>query len=449
MATCVSSESNPFTPSPSFTLKPRGEKCSNSASHYGALRLAPSFGRGLRIRSSFDGQDPTMFDDAHAFEDQTEPPSMAIEPPTWAVKANGEARLEPVGLTASTHDSMDLSSNPCFQVGRSPSSDMQLVHPTASRKHALIFHHPNGSCYVVDCGSSHGTFVNGVRVASPSLQQGSDQATAVPHRVRKGSLIRFGGTGAPTFVLRSFTTSLEVLVAELNTGKTTNHNSSCIVPAVVGSHSPTKSDRPAKGEQPSLSPTLSPTKPTIDKERKLQASSPETALVALNTRVNALGGGASLSDRNFLIAKEAAFKFATAPDERDQIDSCLLGKRSRFNSDVGFDTPSFDRVKRVRSASFPASFPVIQSPNSACSITKIQEDDARSRELTQTPLIFHHRALTSSILDLHTLDGTEERQPKVKFQEEVEIFYPASVTPDEALGSFDRLVTPNLESMIL
>lgn len=35
-----------------------------------------------------------MFDDAHAFEDQTEPPSMAIEPPTWAVKANGEARLE-------------------------------------------------------------------------------------------------------------------------------------------------------------------------------------------------------------------------------------------------------------------------------------------------------------------------------------------------------------------
>ena len=62
MATCVSSESNPFTPSPSFTLKPRGEKCSTSASHFGALRLAPSFGRGLRIRSSFDGQDQTMFD---------------------------------------------------------------------------------------------------------------------------------------------------------------------------------------------------------------------------------------------------------------------------------------------------------------------------------------------------------------------------------------------------
>jgi hypothetical protein len=34
-----------------------------------------------------------MFD-AQNFEEQVEPPSMAIEPPTWAVKANGEARLE-------------------------------------------------------------------------------------------------------------------------------------------------------------------------------------------------------------------------------------------------------------------------------------------------------------------------------------------------------------------
>lgn len=93
MATCVSSESHPFTPSPSFTLKPRGEKCTSSASHFGALRLSPSFGRGLRICSSFDGQDQALFD-AQNFEDQVEHPSMAIEPPTWAVKANGEARLE-------------------------------------------------------------------------------------------------------------------------------------------------------------------------------------------------------------------------------------------------------------------------------------------------------------------------------------------------------------------
>jgi hypothetical protein len=35
-----------------------------------------------------------MFHDVQNFEEQVEPPSMAIEPPTWAVKANGEARLE-------------------------------------------------------------------------------------------------------------------------------------------------------------------------------------------------------------------------------------------------------------------------------------------------------------------------------------------------------------------
>lgn len=374
---------------------------------------------------------------------------MVIEPPTWAVKAIGEARLEPVGLTASNHDPLDLSSNPCFQVGRSPSSDMQLSHPTSSRKHALIFHHPNGSCYVVDCGSSHGTFVNGVRVQSPTLQQGSNQATAIPHRVRKGSLIRFGGTGAPTFVLKCFTTSLEVLVAELDCGETRNHSSSIIVPSTEGSHSPTKSDWPAYGERPSLSPTLSPSTPRPGKDSKFQVCLPETALVALNTRVNALGGGASLTERNRLIAQEAAFKFATAPDERDQIHSCLLGKRSRFNSEAGLDTPSLDRVKRVRSASIPASFPLILSPNPSIMKNEGIGNDMKTHELTETPLAFH-RALTSSNMELDLLGRTPERQSKVKFQDDVQKIYPASVTPDEPLGiNFDCHVTPTLESMIL
>lgn len=389
---------------------------------------------------------------AQKFEEEVqveEPPSMAIEPPTWAVKASGEARLEPVGLTASTHDPIDLSSNPCFQVGRSPSSDMQLMHPTASRKHALIFHHPNTFCYIVDCGSSHGTYVNGVRVSSPTLQQGSDHATAIPHRVRKGSLIRFGGPGAPTFVLKSFSTSLETFVDELNSGKPRKNSNSGIISAGEHSHSPMSSGMPAEGKEPSVSPTLSPTKenhPKLDDE-----CSPVTALVALNTRVNALGGGASLTERNLFIAQKAASKFATALEERDQIDSCLLGKRSRFNSDVGFDTPSFDRVKRVRSASFPASFPLIFSPKPACGIIKNEEDDSfndRSHDLTETPLCFH-RALTSSSLELDLLGGIEARQPKVKFQDEVEHFYPASVTPDEHPGSFEDHVTPNLESMML
>ena len=73
------------------------------------------------------------------------------------------------------------------------------MHATSSRRHAMVFHHENGCCYVVDCGSAHGTFVNGVRVASPS-----NGGVVVPHLVKRGALIRFGGPGAPCFVLKSF-----------------------------------------------------------------------------------------------------------------------------------------------------------------------------------------------------------------------------------------------------
>lgn len=96
MATCVSNESNPFTTATSFTLKPRVEKCSgdrNGQSAPFAPLLAPSFGRGLRIRSSFDEEESQT-----RARSLTEPllsvPSVTVEPPSWAVRANGEARLE-------------------------------------------------------------------------------------------------------------------------------------------------------------------------------------------------------------------------------------------------------------------------------------------------------------------------------------------------------------------
>ena len=63
----------------------------------------------------------------------------------------------------------------------------------------MMFHHANGSCYIVDCGSAHGTYINGRRIASPA-----NNGMVVPHRVRRGSLIRFGGPGAPCYILKSF-----------------------------------------------------------------------------------------------------------------------------------------------------------------------------------------------------------------------------------------------------
>ena len=72
----------------------------------------------------------------------------------------------------------------------------------------MLFHHSNGSCYLVDCGSAHGTYVNGKRVESPP-----NGGVVIPHKVRRGSMIRFGGPGAPQFMLKSFAFELEELRA--------------------------------------------------------------------------------------------------------------------------------------------------------------------------------------------------------------------------------------------
>jgi FHA domain len=78
----------------------------------------------------------------------------------------------------------------------------------------MLFHHSNGSCYVVDCGSAHGTYVNGVRVVSPATNDG----VVVPHKVRRGAMIRFGGPGAPVYVLKSFSFRLPDLAEVVNGG---------------------------------------------------------------------------------------------------------------------------------------------------------------------------------------------------------------------------------------
>lgn len=131
-------------------------------------------------------------------EKQQQPVITVLEPPSWAVPARGETRLEPVCESLGRQTAVDLSSKKAFRMGRSPNCDVQLMHATSSRRHAMVFHHSNGSCYVVDCGSAHGTYVNGRRISSPAAS-----GVVVPHKVRRGALIRFGGVGAPCFVLKS------------------------------------------------------------------------------------------------------------------------------------------------------------------------------------------------------------------------------------------------------
>jgi len=145
-------------------------------------------------------------------EDQTSTKinTIMLEPPVWAIPARSDSRLEPVCESVGSHATISLTTQACFRVGRSPGSDIQLLHNTSSRRHAMIVHHPNGGCYIVDCGSSHGTFVNGVRVRLTPVG-----SMIIPHRVKRGSLIRFGGPGAPTFVLKSYSVGFSATVKEL------------------------------------------------------------------------------------------------------------------------------------------------------------------------------------------------------------------------------------------
>lgn len=148
------------------------------------------------------------------------------EPPSWAVPARGEARLEPVCEALGRQTSVDLTAKCSFRVGRSPLSDVQLHHGTSSRRHALVFHHSNGSCYIVDCGSAHGTYVNGVRITSPPKG-----GVVIPHKVRRGAMIRFGGPGAPCFVLKSFSFHLQELTEgeHLNSASVQDSSSAAVV----------------------------------------------------------------------------------------------------------------------------------------------------------------------------------------------------------------------------
>ncbi|HXY29658.1 MAG TPA: adenylate/guanylate cyclase domain-containing protein [Gemmatimonadaceae bacterium] len=83
-------------------------------------------------------------------------------------------------LNTSSEQAFDLPTGGTLVVGRSPASDIPLVDPTISRRHAEIRCEPD-VVHVRDLASSNGTFVNGTRV---------DDAT-----VREGDVVTFGTVG--------------------------------------------------------------------------------------------------------------------------------------------------------------------------------------------------------------------------------------------------------------
>lgn len=217
--------------------------------------------------------------------------------PSWAVPAQGDARLEPVCEAVGAHNSLDLTDRPAYVIGRSPCSDLQLFHSTCSRLHAILVHHKNGSCLIKDLQSGHGTFVNGLQVP-PNVWS----------RIKKGSLVRFGGIGGPSFVLKSFCVGFDRMISDLdnisnafsaNYGKQTNSNQDNGVACIRGD-----------GGMACI----------LD-----GGDAPAAALVLLHTRLNACGGHAALSSGSSELARRAQDHFITSSNsakrDRDEIST--------------------------------------------------------------------------------------------------------------------------------
>lgn len=357
-------------------------------------------------------------------------PPPIIEPPSWAVAARGDARLEPVCESQNLQTPVDLTTEAVFRIGRSQNSDVQLMHCTSSRRHAILFHHPNGSCYIVDCGSAHGTYVNGKRVTTMMHQNGNDSCASgmiLPHRVKKGALIRFGGPGAPSFVLKSFSVSLKSLMHNLEETKKTN-----ICKDVSNVTVPVKS--------------ISEIKNSTDRQSL-------EALTILNTRLNALGK----TNQSLASTKELKLRQSFM----DQLQShastsgiSYLKKRTTvsFDDDLDFQQENpHHKKRRITTKLFQNvaiedlvsnSDVAIVSPSRQKPTFVFNFDEIERPVVSPTPLEQHQAPMNIPTIELNNsikkilaaplaLPSSSKKNRRVYFCDDApKVFYPPSVTPE-------------------
>eukprot|EP00898_Chlorokybus_atmophyticus_P007492 jgi/Chlat1/7744/Chrsp66S07325 len=107
------------------------------------------------------------------------------ELPEWAVAPRGACGSLEVRKEGEVIDNIQLN-RARILFGRGANCDVVLEHPSISRHHAALLHHHNGSIFVVDLGSAHGTFISGERIPKevPSeLEDGCSLRFAVSSRV--------------------------------------------------------------------------------------------------------------------------------------------------------------------------------------------------------------------------------------------------------------------------
>ncbi|EFA84769.1 hypothetical protein PPL_01761 [Heterostelium album PN500] len=113
-------------------------------------------------------------------------PTIDLDCPFWASEPmssrNDHLKFYKGGERSSTF-TIPLDDLKYIILGRSTTlCDYALTHPTISRKHAMLAHDSDGRLNIVDLNSSHGTFIDQVRIES-----------SIPHLLKHGQKIYFGG----------------------------------------------------------------------------------------------------------------------------------------------------------------------------------------------------------------------------------------------------------------
>jgi ABC-type multidrug transport system ATPase subunit/pSer/pThr/pTyr-binding forkhead associated (FHA) protein len=77
----------------------------------------------------------------------------------------------------------DVSGLPSYTIGRDPTNQVRLAHPAVSRQHARMESTPAGHV-LSDLNSTNGTFVNGRKLAKPTLVKAGDVIQIGPFRLQ-------------------------------------------------------------------------------------------------------------------------------------------------------------------------------------------------------------------------------------------------------------------------
>jgi hypothetical protein len=263
-----------------------------------------------------------------------------------------------------------------------------------------MFHHPNGACYLMDFRSAHGTYINGNRLPP-----------AAPVRIRRGSLIRFGGLGAPCFILKCFSADLNKLVHDLS-GVANAFSRGSMSREFWLLHQQTKKSGVAciRGEGGMAC--------IVDEQ-----DAPTAALVLLNTRLNSLGGIATLSKEDKHLA------IGVTEWLQKKLPSSL--SRKRASSVILLDQDEhLLTTKRVKhSPTSPISLPPHQIDTTIDNTKPIEAQKNGSSILNQ-----HDKTKVPSRVSLNVEYPT--------------FIYPAAVTPEELSSEEEEEEIPTTKTSV-